>query len=86
MAETNPETVLKTLEMTIKSVGADIRKTKGGADKINRLAALVNSYSRLASLCVEEEKPFNYYDAMAAGAEAGIEEKRRQRLKYEVES
>ncbi len=73
--ETNPETVLKTLEMTIKSVGADIRKTKGGADKINRLAALVNSYSRLASLCVEEEKPFNYYDATFGQEEREIQQR-----------
>ncbi len=61
--ETNPEAVLKALEMTIKSVGKDIRKTKGGADKISRMAALVNSYSRLAALCTEEEKPFDAYAA-----------------------
>ena len=61
--ETNPETVLKSLEMTIKSVGKDIRQNHGGADKINRMAALVNSYSRLAALCTEEEKPFDAYAA-----------------------
>ena len=37
-----PEKILSNLEKTIQSVGNDIRKTKGGADKINRMAALVN--------------------------------------------
>ena len=63
MTDANPDAILKALEMTIKSVGKDIRRNHGGADKINRMAALVNSYSRLAALCVEEEEPFNLHEA-----------------------
>ena len=63
MTEANPEAILKSLELTIKSVGKDIRATRGGADKINRMAALVNSYSRLAGMCVDEAKPFDPYAA-----------------------
>lgn len=84
--ETNPETVLIALEKTIKSVGRDIRKTKGGADKINRMAALVNSYSRLAGMCVEEEKPYNPYSEMVAQDEAMIKAKRQKELRAEAES
>lgn len=70
----DPEKILSSLEKTIKSVGMDIRKTNGGADKINRLAALVNSYSRLVSLCVgltEANKP-NAYDVMEREARRSI--------------
>ena len=63
MTDTNPDAVLKALELTIKSVGKDIRRNHGGADKINRMAALVNSYSRLAAICVEDEKPFDICEA-----------------------
>ena len=41
------ETMLKRLEATINKVCADIRKRGAGADKLDSLSKLVNSYSRL---------------------------------------
>lgn len=71
MTETDPNVVLKSVEQTIKSVGKDIRTTKGGADKINRLAALVNSYTKLISMMSAEPKT-SYYDLMASEARRSI--------------
>ncbi len=82
----DPHSVLKSIEMTIKSVSRDIRKNHGGADRINRLGTLVNSYSRLALILLgeEEEKSYNHYDSMNNEALAMIEAKRQKRLKAEA--
>lgn len=74
----DPDKVLSSLEKTIKSVGKDIQDSKGGADRVNRLAALVNSYSRLVTICggLHEEKQPNAYDIMEREAIANIGKKK----------
>ncbi len=71
-AETDPNVVLKAVEQTIKAIGKDIRTTKGGADKVNRLSSLINSYTKLLALMTEENKPMNYYEQMESEARRSI--------------
>lgn len=51
------EDVLKKVEKTIGYICSDVRKKKGniGTNKIDSIAKLVNSYSRLLDKTIEEE-------------------------------
>ena len=64
-----PEKIISALETTIIRVTRDIKKKQGntGSDKLDSLAKLANSYSRLLTRLISDSGEKGYYELMNEG-------------------
>ena len=64
-----PEKIVSALETTIIRVTKDIKKKQGntGADKLDSLAKLVNSYNRLLERSKSDPDEKGFYELMKEG-------------------